>query len=298
MLGTSESVCDLDFELNLASSGLNLIEAIRPLEKSGPSIDKAGSCVNSRPVFLACKVCEHPLRLEVGCNSRFSWVCPHCAARWQKRVKWRYYSGVLAMRVPKLVTLTLRHEKGRLATRLLRLWGLRKQLFEVLAFKGYEIRSWCGVIEAPNHIHLIVDMDYIPQWEMSAVWQSVTGDSFIVSIEKVNLAKDPRKVVSYLTKYLTKASTRPGLNMGLLEGFHLVGSWGLPPRERFRLSCPLCGFEHGFYVLDGEAFNATLGFCLDREAHPPPDWYLNVPLEGGGTALVRACRVIGTESSA
>ncbi len=258
-----------------SSVGLNLIAP----EKSGNEIVQP-ICHSPRTVYLQCRTCEHLHALEVGCGSRFAWVCPACANRWKRRVRSRYQRGIMAMRSPKLVTLTLR-KTGRLAERLLELWRLRKYLFWTLRKRGYSIASWCGVVEPPNHVHLVVDMEYIPQWEMSAIWQRVTGDSFIVSIEAINAGADPRKVTAYLTKYLTKVSEWPDLNLGLLKGFHLVGSYALPKSPPMLLSCDFCGFLEGWRLLSGDAYYAQLDFILAREAHPPPDWWISIPLEGG-----------------
>jgi hypothetical protein len=76
---------------------------------------------------------------------------------------------------------------------------------------------------------MVMDSAFIPQWEISEIWHKKTGDSYIVDIRKVNVQRDPRNAIRYLTKYLGKASAWTGINLDLLEGFHLIGSHGCPP---------------------------------------------------------------------
>lgn len=152
------------------------------------------------------------------------------------------------------------------------LWEMRKRLFFYLRrgvptgekdsdgnsiLKKYKIRGWCGVIEPPNHIHMIVDCEWIPKSELSETWRLITGDSFIVDIQKIDVFKDPKKVYAYITKYVTKASGWSGINLDLLKGFHLVGSRDLykrplPPRSKCLCGClkPLSRIpEDGYLAL-------------------------------------------------
>jgi hypothetical protein len=102
-------------------------------------------------------------------------------------------------------------------------------------------------------------MDYIPQWQMSAVWQRITGDSFIVSIEALRVKDEPEKVVNYLTKYLIKACHWNKINLGLLQGFHLAGSWRLAAEERHYLECPRCGLFPIWIRMSSDDFYASGG---------------------------------------
>jgi hypothetical protein len=173
------------------------------------------------------------------------------------------------MKRPKFVTLTLRRyaevpnladtqrdlhgrraaapgsgsREKRTAARLRSLWGLRKCLFRRLRRAGYMIGPWFAVIEPPNHIHLVIDSDYIPKSLISSWWNEITGDSFVVDIKKIDIERDPRQAVAYVTKYLSKASAWDGINLDLIAGFHVAGSWGLSDQKREgRPICP-CGFR-------------------------------------------------------
>lgn len=170
----------------------------------------------------------------------------------------RYYKGVVKMKNPKFLTLTLQKNVGNLQSRLMNLWEMRKTLFYYLTRgvpygkngkkKKYVIRSWCGIIEPPNHVHIVVDCEFIPSDLISKVWHTVTGDSYIVDIREVDRS-DLRKVAGYITKYMTKAGQWAGMNLDLLEGFHLIASWGLA-NDKVRKPVCVCGTLKPLHKLD------------------------------------------------
>lgn len=217
--------------------------------------DLAEGCTNPREVYFLCRHCGRPTKVVIGCGKRFESFCPACAARWRRRTFTRYYRGVCAMHLPKFLTLTLRKDGGRMEARLKGLWEAKKYLFKKLKRLGYSIPSWCGVIEPPNHIHLVIDTRYIPQSLISELWEGITGDSYIVDIRKVN-SGDLRQVAAYITKYLTKASNWEGINLDKLAGFHLIGSWNLPPGPPKQSLC-ICGVR-ALYRVDAEGFYAVV----------------------------------------
>jgi len=231
----------------------------------------AGECVKPRDIFLICRTCQHPVKLKVGCGKRFEAICPSCAKKWKSKVRGRYVAGISKMIHPKFVTLTMRYTKGRLSDRLFRLWDYRKYLFKTLARRGYEMRSWCAVVEPPNHIHLVVDMDYIPQYEMAHIWQRITGDSFVVDVRAIpNFKNNLQKISNYIAKYLTKSTHYTRYNLDAFKGFHLVGSWKLQLEIAKRyLECPSC-----WDILSmGVAHPLDWWVCYywtHLEAHPPP----------------------------
>lgn len=126
---------------------------------------------------------------------------------------------------------------------------LRKAAFKEIRRRGYKIASWVAVIEPPNHIHLVINSEFIPQRELSNIWKTVTGDSFIVDIRKVNMGRNPKAVAAYITKYLAKASQWSGINLDRLEGFHLIGSMGLPPKPNGTGIC-VCGIKDLMKISD------------------------------------------------
>lgn len=137
------------------------------------------------------------------------------------------------------------------------LWALRKSAFRRLHDDGYEIRAWVAVCELPNHIHLIIDSVFIPQWKISEVWHSVTGDSYVCDIRAITTGRDGgNSAVAYVTKYITKASAFDGVNLDLLSGFHLVGSHGLVHEDAPLGVCPYCGWEGHFHKISEEHYYA------------------------------------------
>jgi len=95
-------------------------------------------------------------------------------------------------------------------------------------------------------MHIVIDSDYIPKAEIAEIWNTITGDSFIVDIEQVNPMKDPKKVAVYISKYIGKASSWAGLNLDLLKGFHLIGSWKLEPPAPKSVITTLCICNRSF----------------------------------------------------
>jgi REP element-mobilizing transposase RayT len=160
--------------------------------------------------------------------------------------------GVANMKTPKFVTLTLAGVPGEFRSKLLLIWGLRKYFFKVLRRRGYRIDGWVAIVEAPNHIHLIVDMEYIPQHEMAEVWRTVTGDSFIVDVRAVLDSAGRDRAVNYLAKYLGKSQCWDQVNLSLLKGFHLFNNNGLH-LESWPKECPCdCGIGPLRFVCEDE----------------------------------------------
>jgi len=217
----------------------------------GDELDLSGGCKTPSDVFLECQNCSRIYKIVRGCGKRFDYFCPTCAKKWRAKTFKRYWRGVCEFKKAKLITLTLL-KKGSMQDRLMSIWAMKKYLFKVLARRGYPIESWCGVIEPPNHIHIVAECGYIPKSEISEIWEGITGDSYIVDIAAVNMNGDPRKVAAYITKYLAKASSWQGMNLDLLKGFHLIGSWNLRRYPTSHALC-LCGFMP-LHRIDREAF--------------------------------------------
>jgi len=173
------------------------------------------------------------------------------------------------MKSPKLITVTLR--KGVTPKKNLeRLWPMRNALFHKLRDKGYKIFSHFSVVEFPNHIHMVVDCDYIPQNLLSKYWKTITGDSYIVDVRKINLPRSgPRATVRYITKYLTKGADVDTLSIEDLKGFHVISSWRLgEPSTKVPMTC-LCGSTGHFKLLFGNSVDAYLSWWEKYPSGPP-----------------------------
>lgn len=195
---------------------------------------------------------------------------------------------------PKFLTLTQlkkgNKEHGYYGTvdRLKRIWECRKALFKEVRRRGYRISSWCGVCEPPNHVHLVIDSpDFIPWRELSTIWKTITGDSFIVDIKEVK--KDRQRLAGYLAKYLSKASAYTGfissedfdnqehfegwkpkpvsvrINLEQLKGFHLKASDNLdldPPKQ---LTCDHCAHTGTMKKIFSEEFRVLSDYYENQE---------------------------------
>lgn len=171
------------------------------------------------------------------------------------------------MHQPKLITLTLRKSHGRRSD-LARIHSLRNALFHKLRYEGYRIAGWIGVVEYPNHIHMVVDSDYIPQNLLSKYWYDQTGDSYIVDVRRINLASDSLKGTSrYMAKYLGKGSELHFDDVDLLKGFHMVQSYGIEVDGWKNPLCS-CGCDSPMIRLTGKSIDAYLTWW-ENDSGPP-----------------------------
>lgn len=244
------------------------------LASNETALNNAEGCASPREFYFCCRECGHLIRMKLGCGQRFSMNCPECSKKWQRSTSKRYFKGVLNMKNAQFLTLTLRKYtdylcyKNTMQARLMRLWEFRKALFFKLRRKlddgepAHRIDGWCAIIEPPNHVHIIVDCDYIKESELSGAWYAVTGDSFIVDLRPIKITDEggPRKVMNYIVKYMTKAANWTGMNLDLLKSFHLIGSSGLDLGERKPFSFCSCGYvaQHPLRRLDYLDYRAAL----------------------------------------
>lgn len=221
-------------------------------------VDCSSGCPNGG--YLSVKhTCGKVRTFHIGCNSRFESVCSICARKWVKKKRRKIERLISNMRAPKLITLTLK--KNRLTGNcdsLFDIHAMQNDLFHALRYREYSIGPWVAVVEFPNHVHLIVDCDYIPQFKLSQYWKNASGGSYIVDIRPINIQRDGvEPSVKYITKYITKAcgfspaddqqnldgerSPIPN-NWSLddLRGFHIVQTWGNPKDSSVVVPCS-CG---------------------------------------------------------
>lgn len=169
----------------------------------------------------------------------------------------RFDTAIERMAHPIFLTLTLTKRVDG-DENLNRIWQCRKALFKRLRKEGFTIGSWIGVVEGGNHIHMVLDSNYIPQRKISTIWKAVTGDSYIVDVRAV---RGKRGAARYLAKYLTKAL---GIDVEpqTLKGFHVVQSYGIKALPARKMTCPCCG---------APVVNICLEEFLALERTEPPD---------------------------
>ena len=222
-------------------------------------VDCSSGCPNGAYLFVKHDPCGKVRTYHIGCNSRFESVCSICARKWVKKKRHKIERLIANMRAPKLITLTLK--KNRLTGNcdsLFDIHAMQNDLFHALRYRKFWIGPWVAVIEFPNHVHLIVDCDYIPQNQLSQYWKNASGGSYIVDIRPINIQRDGvGPSVKYITKYITKAcgftpcdvqqdlhgdgSPIPNnWSLDELRGFHIVQTWGNPSDSSIVVSCS-CG---------------------------------------------------------
>ena len=213
--------------------------------------------------FLTLKhPCGRTRTYHIPCNKRFACECPACSKRWARKNRRKFEALLLRMVSPKLLTLTLKKDRrtGHCPT-LLDIHRMANALFHRLRYRGYRIDSWFAVVEFPNHLHVVLDSDFIHQDKISRLWSDVTDGSFVVDIRQINTARSGvRPTVKYVTKYLTKACgltpapepsqlmidvddsvpIKRNFSLDELKGFHIVKSWGNEAICRQPLTCD-CG---------------------------------------------------------
>lgn len=193
-------------------------------------LDVSEGCRNAHSFYFKEKETGRPLELITGCHCRIDVMCPECARKWRLLTRKRYISMVRRFQEPRFMTLTLRKDYQGHCENVKQLWKFRKDLFRQLRDRGYTIRGYVATVELPNHMHLIVDCDYIPQKEISEIWLDITGDSYIVDIRARDRYGKPLKdnlklAAAYITKYVTKLTHIPYATGLVLKGFHLIGSF-------------------------------------------------------------------------
>jgi len=248
-------------------------------------MDISHGCKHSKTLYFRVRPTGRPLMMKIGCHSRYDCMCPVCAEQWRLAARKRYFKIVSQFKEIRFLTLTLRKDKpgelGRTA-QLKQLWEFRKKLFRRLRDDGYYIGNWVATVELPNHIHVIMDSDFIPQKLIKEHWHDITGDSFIVDIrDRRKRTDDIRAAAAYITKYTTKLTKIPYDIMLELKGFHLIcTSTHFSPRVRHspllersiyeridRLT--FIGLYPDYYYYDFEAWAeppspGTLDYYLER----------------------------------
>lgn len=266
-------------------------------------LDCSSGC--SRGGFLTAKhdPCGKCRTIRLGCNSRFSAVCPICSKKWVRKNKKKCAYLLSCMQNPKLMTLTLWYDKKKgHCPNLLDIHRMMNSLLHRLRYHGYVVRSWYAVVEFPNHLHVVIDCDYVPQDKLSQYWKDSSGGSIIVDIRAINLMRaGSRPTVNYVTKYLAKAcgfapmdvqkcvddsNPRPIQNtwtIDELKGFHIVQSRGLNVPKKGPMHCD-CGFlghwsKTSFEFSVGSSDNSVTDWVHTDKGPPIPDrlWGVQLP---------------------
>ena len=171
--------------------------------------------------------------------------------------------------------------------RILKCWGKLRNRWKrrhgmIAGFASREIGEDGNV-----HLHVIAQLPFIEQAELSDEWHAITGDSYIVWIgecfdrrtklkySKASGHQKPavlRAAVTEACKYVTKLARRNPSELVRVflatKGTPRGRPWGklhgrLPKKEKRSIPCPECGDTHWW---TGEGLR-----WLERAARAPPD---------------------------
>lgn len=196
------------------------------------------------------KGCGARVFVPVRCGDRFR--CPDCARIAAARLVESFRPRIDAMTHPLFLTLTtLSVPAGGLSRArqgLLLAWGrLRhRKLFEQVRGGVWAVETTYSQVHGWHlHLHAIIDSPYLPQAEISRVWEKLTG-ARVVDIREV---KDRRRAAKEVLKYVCKPWELDADQMdevaAAFKGQRKADSWGTARAVGLApagvLCCPRCG---------------------------------------------------------
>lgn len=189
--------------------------------------DRMGDCSTKKAVFghIGEEDCDHFEEKYVSCGVR---ICPRCEGNRRARASKKYKLSLDGFKRVSVLTLTYKghHPLNRETKRRLErdIRNFIKRLCRVMP-SDYDLQ-YIRVLEIVEkfdgyyyHNHILIDLPYIEQKELSQMWGEVTGGSYVVWIESLKtdkgepigmkwgrLPKSVRQsnISNYLTKYLAK----------------------------------------------------------------------------------------------
>jgi hypothetical protein len=183
--------------------------------------DRIGAC--GRLAVYECSDCEtQGARRVYTCKHR---LCPYCLKSRAYRIARKLVEIVESFRNPVVMVLTIKNRE-RLADGDNHLRSSFQKLRDRVAFK----RAFRGGVvfwETTHgngwhvHLHCIVD-GYMPKQELSDLWRSCTGDSFIVDLSYIK-SEGRREAIIEACKYpckLTSVIYSPDLVLEYLTATH------------------------------------------------------------------------------
>lgn len=210
---------------------------------------------NHKYIYRYCAVCGYPAPVRLYCGDR---LCPLCKQPHYYRLIRRYVpviKGIPAYRLSQL-TLTftnfafLTKSKVRYAESCVR--RLRQTRWFKEKCNGglavYEVKHVSDEKGWNLHCHILINSSYIPKKELSEIWRSITGDSFIVDVRK---EENNKRAVFHLLKYFLKNPVIQGNDVSELKrqynsaffGSRNIVSFGSlynSGKDDYQMECPVC----------------------------------------------------------
>jgi hypothetical protein len=225
--------------------------------------------------------CGDTFAIPHSCNHR---LCPLCMRRRSAELADRVKAYISRMRRPKFISLTIENVKyidkeyftwvRKCFTKL-----RHRKIFDKCLGGVYTIETtYNGDARTWHvHLHIVVDIPYVSQEELSKEWEEITETSFVVWIEKVGRnGQDVDGAAKELSKYVVKPGEfllEPDLvgeYLDAVKGMRLVQVFGnclgmeLEDKEAFSLPDCWCGLNRwrfvGWYIPLGDVYRDRLGF--------------------------------------
>lgn len=208
---------------------------------------------------LHCDSCHREIRVPKRCRSR---SCPCCSIARSLRVRHRMRFLIQNIELHNDVTwkhwtLTLRTEND-LKTMIDHLVTSFRRLRQCPLWR-HNVTAGFYVIEITRthdgwhaHLHVVCTARYIPHKAMVHEWTRVSGSSVVW------VTRPPRKkLLSYVTKYVTQPMTAPGHQIELDQAMHARRLWSpFGAAHAINLRCPP-------YVAHCSHCGSTSFTCLD-----------------------------------
>lgn len=172
--------------------------------------------------------------------------CPLCARSKRTLVAVAVKDWIESQRRVRFMTLTLRNSQGLLSDQIDRLYRSFRNLRRWQRFKEC-VRGgiWFTQVTYNNedqtwhpHLHIVYVGRYLPQDELSDMWLTITGDSYIVDVRDVKSSTD---MADYVSRYVSEPAKVSDLDDDTLlqlalalHGRRICGTWG--PGRDCRLS--------------------------------------------------------------
>lgn len=170
-------------------------------------------CCGDRAWVLRSSSGEESFKLATNrCRDRFCLPCQ----RERSQVVAGNLIGKLKKANCRFITLTLKDSPSNLTDSLTRLYWCWARLRRTKHWKQtqqggaacLEIKYSTNRQGWHPHLHIVSEGSFLHQAELSKLWLSITGDSFVVDIRVI---RDATKAARYITKYMAKGVSRSAL---------------------------------------------------------------------------------------
>ncbi len=267
------------------------------------ALDRTGQSWNRRNAFIDCgshayvmRSIEDPTKHRIAgscCHDRF---CLPCAKGRAHTIAGNVLDFIRDVEI-RFLTLTIKTDQQPLAWQIDKLYTAfrairRTKLWQCRVAGGVaflEVKRSDRANRWHPHLHCLITGKFIDKRKLSKLWHAITGDSYIVDIQR---PKDDEQVLSYVTKYASKPFNNTFINkpewldeaVTALAGRKLALTFGrwrglklspIPDPGAWEYVAPLCDllFKAGRNDPDALTILSSLGYedLGDILPRPPPE---------------------------